>query len=236
MNTDLLFLLGMGLFYLLRKLSRQKQDKARQFQLDQIEQLELVDQADQVPSLELGSHPVSEPFAQPEPAKKQGSIMASITAMIEAEAARQREIENPTPPAKPVQKTSMTKTSMTQMPGDSFGGFNSSFKPGSGSFTDEWQTETREDWSDQTTDYDFHSAVEKGREPAPSTPVSKVDPFTDDGARHAPGLAELDRRTPSHKLSRLYQSKNSLAEAIILSEIIGKPVSRRTRSARRPLS
>ena len=221
MNTDLLFLLGMGLFYILRRISRQNQEKARQFQLEQLENSS---------EIEAGGLVTAESVERREPEKKPASIMASISAFIEAEAARQEEIEAPSHSARPVQRTSMTK-----MPGDSFGGFDASFTPAAEPYTDEWHTETRADWSDQTTDYGFHSAVEEGRNFKPSS-TQTLDPFADDGARHAPGLAELDRPTPSHKLGHLYQSKNSLAEAIILSEIIGKPVSRRTRSARRPLS
>ena len=208
MNVDLLFLLGMGLFYLLRRISRQNQERARQQEL-----------------LESGEEP-SDGGEAPSPAG--GSIMAAISAMIEEEAERQwrNDLGLPHEPA--------PSTAVKQAARPDTSDFHSQE---SSPFDSEWKTESRQDWSDQTTDFDFHAAAESKptrRKSSKESPA--VDAFADDGARHAPGLAELDRRRPSHRIRRMYQSGNSLKEAIILSEIIGPPVSRRTRSARRPLS
>ncbi|TDI75690.1 MAG: hypothetical protein E2O84_03940, partial [Bacteroidetes bacterium] len=76
MSTDLLFLLGIGLFYLLRRISKQNRERARQHQLSQVEG-DVIDGVLVDP--ETGNPIEAEPAPEPH------SILASISALIEQE-------------------------------------------------------------------------------------------------------------------------------------------------------
>lgn len=125
--------------------------------------------------------------------------------------------------------------------GPSTGSIDKRFSDTAGS---EWHTETKPEWTDQKSDFEFHSATEEQRQPHEKhRERSSV-------AREKRAAAKAEKRDARHKRAparRKHESKHSelrrrlnnrveVRDAFVLSELLGPPVSLRTRSAHRRLS
>jgi len=105
----------------------------------------------------------------------------------------------------------------------------------------EWHTESRDDWTDQTSDFDFHSTIESENTPHDSHRARSFVERKSKRKDQAAVLAEKQSDSPapvkqSSRIRTRLSGKTDLQDAIILQLILGPPVSLRTRSVRRRLS
>ena len=107
--------------------------------------------------------------------------------------------------------------------------------------SNEWHTETRDDWTDQTADFDFHATIKSQRTPHDDhRDRSFVDRKSKTPSRTKNKPEKIPASSaPVHESLRIrarLSNRTELKEAFILQLVLGPPVSLRNRPARHHLS